>query len=303
MQGAAADRAELLRDRFRRALVSTSAARIRDDPDMWPIGPRIRFRCNSGAQSPIELDPISVVFLAETAGPTGWRCRTCGGGPFLSRFEDGCPNCGARARRALPAVLDWQHKALLLGLSEADGAAACEAANSDDGSSWRRMYVEEIWERFPDSKPWKLRVVHSLATAAGLILLPIVFLAVVGAFLLAGHVVLRETQWLNGGPFPSADFDVVHASYRACRGFVLQRIETPATATFGDADAKETETKVSANGWQHRVTSYVDAQNRFGAVERLRFSCTVTWRYVESADTPRWVLDDLTTSPWVRMER
>jgi len=74
-----------------------------------------------------------------------------------------------------------------------------------------------------------------------------------------------------------------------CERFVKEKLKSPATAEF----APYREQGVSANRGgrtgAYSVSSYVDAQNDFGAMVRTRFRCDV--HYDSVAD--RWYLDDL----------
>lgn len=89
-------------------------------------------------------------------------------------------------------------------------------------------------------------------------------------------------------------------AYSACVQFVTDSLETPATAIFPGRFASATRIEdLSDSGPKYvphvyRVASYVDAQNKFGATIRTRFSCTASW----SAKEGRWSLLSLNTSPW-----
>jgi hypothetical protein len=64
-------------------------------------------------------------------------------------------------------------------------------------------------------------------------------------------------------------------AYLVCQDFVSEDLKSPATAEFAsmsDSIIKNT----SGDSWS--VTSYVDAQNSFGAMLRMYFVCDLTYR-------------------------
>jgi len=56
---------------------------------------------------------------------------------------------------------------------------------------------------------------------------------------------------------------------RRAHDFVEARLKAPSTASFGDAKV------VPMGGGEYLVSSYVDAQNAFGAMLRTHYDCTV----------------------------
>jgi len=82
------------------------------------------------------------------------------------------------------------------------------------------------------------------------------------------------------------------AAYSACVQFVTDSLETPATAVFPSRFGSDIQ--ILDLRPVYHVASYVDAQNKFGATIRTRFTCVVSW----SSQQDRWSLVDLNTSPW-----
>jgi hypothetical protein len=62
-------------------------------------------------------------------------------------------------------------------------------------------------------------------------------------------------------------------AYRACQGFVRERLRAPATAVFPPSSLEIVSTAIG--GGVFAVSSYVDSQNGFGAMVRSRFNCHV----------------------------
>jgi hypothetical protein len=90
------------------------------------------------------------------------------------------------------------------------------------------------------------------------------------------------------------------AACGACLQFVTDSLETPATAVFPSRFGAGTQIKKLSENFSvelrpvYQVVSYVDAQNKFGATIRTRFTCIVSW----SAKQQQWGLMNLDTSPW-----
>ncbi len=74
----------------------------------------------------------------------------------------------------------------------------------------------------------------------------------------------------------------------ACRGFVENRLHAPATAVFPSIGSAAIDGPMTDTG-QYIVTSFVDAQNMFGALVRTTYVCVVT----PPAATGEWMLVDL----------
>jgi hypothetical protein len=73
-----------------------------------------------------------------------------------------------------------------------------------------------------------------------------------------------------------------------CQGFVKERLTAPSTAKFPNAFGADTKTVTLGRG-HYRVTSYVDAQNSFGAQIRTTFVCKV--KKIPGGDN--WQLENL----------
>lgn len=73
------------------------------------------------------------------------------------------------------------------------------------------------------------------------------------------------------------------AAFEAAKDAVLKNLKAPATAQFPEYAAEFVD---DLEGGQFRVTSYVDAQNGFGAMIRNDFTCVVV---VERDDGSRYV--------------
>jgi hypothetical protein len=99
-------------------------------------------------------------------------------------------------------------------------------------------------------------------------------------------IVLVVGAWLaaecggggNGGSDPvdtdpvDTDGDTIGA-YVVCQQFVEEELRAPATAEFGGPYSEVTEDLGSG---RYRVTTYVDAENAFGAMIRTDFECVVS---------------------------
>lgn len=64
------------------------------------------------------------------------------------------------------------------------------------------------------------------------------------------------------------------AAYTMCKSFVRDRLKAPRTARFPWSASEST---IDLGSGRYHVTSYVDAQNAFGAMLRTKFDCTVQW--------------------------
>jgi len=100
---------------------------------------------------------------------------------------------------------------------------------------------------------------------------------------------------------PEYSFFNREAIYGACAQFVTATLETPATAKFPGDSEKDTTIKTSVVEQQelYQVWSYVDAQNKFGAVVRTRFLCHMFW----NQQTKKWISLGIDTAPWNEPER
>ncbi len=93
-------------------------------------------------------------------------------------------------------------------------------------------------------------------------------------------------------PAPASDEPSGSQAFIICKNFVERRLKSPSTADFPLLDF--TAEKTGARSF--RVTSYVDAQNSFGAQIRTRFQCKLTFRGGQWADSDNWTLNDLALS-------
>lgn len=83
--------------------------------------------------------------------------------------------------------------------------------------------------------------------------------------------VLYVSTVSGGGGGSSAEHEAVEA-YVVCQDFVEDRLVSPSTAEFGGPYSRVT----THNGeGEYTVETYVDSENRFGAMVRTEFTCTV----------------------------
>lgn len=78
----------------------------------------------------------------------------------------------------------------------------------------------------------------------------------------------------------------LRAAWRVCQDFTRDKLTSPASAVFPGFDQADV---FDLTGGQVRALGYVDSQNRYGAMIRSTFTCTV-----HPLDGSRWKLDDLT---------
>lgn len=71
----------------------------------------------------------------------------------------------------------------------------------------------------------------------------------------------------------SAQGDYGSMAVAACRTAVEERLKAPRTAQF--ASAGDTQIETVRHGERYDVLAYVDAQNAFGALMRMRYRCEV----------------------------
>lgn len=120
-----------------------------------------------------------------------------------------------------------------------------------------------------------------------------------GAFMqkFVAFVAVAVIVWLlvalNGPSHPRASAPTAPPTpkaFDACvmsHVFIKDQLKAPATADFADCNDPETYVAhLAGNAW--KVSSYVDAQNSFGAL--LRSDYTTMMRYEPSTD--RWTLTD-----------
>lgn len=142
--GESSEAIERFRQRFRAALQKTRAEVFEHSPHLWPRGPlaRLQVAPPSGSSIPGQLDPVGLVWYAETGDYRG--------------------------------VLDGATIAGRLGLSERDASDVLNAADRDDGSAWRAMLTEELsrvpkWTA-PPAKITRRQILRWSAIAGSLIL-------------------------------------------------------------------------------------------------------------------------------------
>jgi hypothetical protein len=80
-------------------------------------------------------------------------------------------------------------------------------------------------------------------------------------------------------------------SFVQCQDFVKRRLKAPATASFPSLDFSA----LKGNDDRYTVSSYVDAENSFGAKLRSKFVCTIKLVSPagDLADPASWELIDL----------
>lgn len=90
---------------------------------------------------------------------------------------------------------------------------------------------------------------------------------IVGCMIVVGLLAWRTNTGVPTGGAPSSS-DATMAQV-LCQKAVRGRLKAPATATFGDTQ------RVMLAGDQFRVTGPVDAENSFGALLRMDYTCTI----------------------------
>lgn len=102
----------------------------------------------------------------------------------------------------------------------------------------------------------------------------------------------------RGRDEPKTEQDESSMAFIQCKAFVKEQLKAPSTADFGEywdshvMQVTDPGAKLGENTYQ--VTSYVDAQNSFGAKLRNKFTCTERWNGQDDADIRNWTLKDLT---------
>lgn len=90
----------------------------------------------------------------------------------------------------------------------------------------------------------------------------------------------------NGAGSPSRDEAEAVGAWVVCQQFVEARLKAPSTAEYPGSYPDFTRALTDGT---FRVDAYVDAQNSFGAMLRIPFSCTVSYR-----GNDNWHLESLT---------
>jgi len=111
---------------------------------------------------------------------------------------------------------------------------------------------------------------------------------ILGTVLILTMFVMSSNSGSAGGG--SEDRDRGNMAYFRCQDNVKARLRSPSTADFPFLDFQVTRRGTSA----YVVTSYVDAQNAFGATIRSNFVCTIEYQSGDDADPRSWNLIDLT---------
>lgn len=93
----------------------------------------------------------------------------------------------------------------------------------------------------------------------------------------------------GGSPTPTVNNGTQVGAYVVCQQFVEDRLKSPSSAEFGGPYSRVTQT-VSTG--RYKVSTYVDAQNSFGAMIRTDFICEVTHTSGESYRLESLVMDE-----------
>jgi hypothetical protein len=110
----------------------------------------------------------------------------------------------------------------------------------------------------------------------------------IGCAGIVGIVLLCGVVAVLGGSGRDSDHGAV-AAYTICTQFVRDRLLAPRAAEFEGAIASDRAVRLGDRRWS--VSSYVDAQNAFGAKIRTRWTCVV-----DDLGNGQWRLISLTTS-------
>jgi hypothetical protein len=103
----------------------------------------------------------------------------------------------------------------------------------------------------------------------------------IGVICFALQFVGRSDKDVDRGP------DDIGA-YVVCQDFVEDSLKAPSTAKF----ASMSDSTITSTGWVYTVSSYVDAENSFGAMIRTDFLCKVSYKGDDN-----WHLEELITVP------
>jgi hypothetical protein len=109
--------------------------------------------------------------------------------------------------------------------------------------------------------------------------------AVLGVLLLVGLMSDNDT----GGSSSSEDRDLSNMAFVQCKNFVEESLKAPSTADFPFLDFTSTEEAEN----EYLVSSYVDAENSFGAKVRSDWTCRISYVGGDDADIASWTLVDL----------
>jgi len=93
--------------------------------------------------------------------------------------------------------------------------------------------------------------------------------------------------WVSSSCTSDYDDDKFGA-YEACKDFVQDGLKSPSSAQFPDPFDDDDEILWSQDGSEWTIVSQVDAENSFGALLTVPFTCTV-----RQVGTDRWQLVDL----------
>lgn len=95
-------------------------------------------------------------------------------------------------------------------------------------------------------------------------------LAGIGTVIAAAGMMVAGKALYERDPQPS-----YASAWRACVGFVTERLRAPSTAQFNPDGEAET-VRIPGTS-DYSVSTWVDSQNGFGAMIRTEFDCTVNW--------------------------
>lgn len=103
------------------------------------------------------------------------------------------------------------------------------------------------------------------------------------ALIAVGLAAVAINSAVSGESEPSAD-EQRYVAHAACADFTRDRLKAPGSADFPEYDDRGV--TITSSGSLHRVSSFVDAENGFGANIRTFFTCEVRdtgdgWRLVD----------------------
>ena len=98
-----------------------------------------------------------------------------------------------------------------------------------------------------------------------------------------------------GSLLPKAESDHRSMAVVQCKNYVKNRLRSPSSADFPWIDLDQS--VVSTGNETYIVSSYVDAQNAFGATVRNDYVCKIQYTGGERTDQRNWPLVDLSLEP------
>ncbi len=113
-----------------------------------------------------------------------------------------------------------------------------------------------------------------------------------GLIVVLALIISVYTSLAGGGSAPATVAEPGNIeAFILCKAFVEPRLKSPKSADFPVTDYT-----ASKQGSTFTISSYVDAQNGFGANIRSRFICKITHKGGDWTVPNNWTLDDLTFS-------